>query len=133
MVALTQEQFQALLAAVKPVEAAPVDAPVEEQPKSMTQAEIDVMLATAKEEARIEAQTEAIEAFRASGIIPRTGLSPAQRLGVGGAQVAETKIPTVKELSEMSDDDYYNNTWEALMTNPKWSRLVHSADARASF
>src|ERR1019366_1262295 len=120
MVALTQAQFQALLAAVKPVEAAPVEAAVVEPPKTYTAEE----MAAALEAQRVTTETDAVEMIRAAGIIPRTGLVPATGLGVGGAQVAEMKIPSLKELSEMSDEDYLRNTEEALKVHPKWGALI---------
>jgi uncharacterized Zn finger protein (UPF0148 family) len=129
MVALTQEQFQALLAAVKPVEAAPVEAAVVEPPKTYTAEE----MAAALEAQRVTTETDAVEMIRAAGIIPRTGLVPATGLGVGGAQVAEMKIPSLKELSEMSDEDYLRNTEEALKVHPKWGALIRRADAKASY
>ena len=132
-ITLSNDQFQALLGAVsKTAEAAPAEPVVEEVPVSMTKAEVDAMIASAKEEARVEAQTEAVEAIRAAGIIPRQGLVGAERLGMAGAQgVATTVAPTLKELSEMSEDDFWDNTAEALNSHPGWRRISARADAAA--
>ena len=130
-VTLSNEQFaQLLAAATAPREAAPVveEPVVEEGPKTYTQEEIDAEPAP-KLSRWLRTRHWRLHAL--AGIIPRQGLVGGQTAGQFAAPVANTKAPSLKELSEMSEDDYFTNTYEALETHPGWSRLMRSADMRA--
>lgn len=135
-VTLTTEQFNAMLAAVAakpPVVEAEVVAPVEVEVEIPLTAEaVAQLIADAKEEARVEAQTEALEAVRAAGIIPRRGLVAGQTAGQFSEPV-ETKIPTAKELSEMSEDALRANSYEAFSADPRWMPLLDRVDHAQSF
>jgi uncharacterized Zn finger protein (UPF0148 family) len=136
-IVLTQEQFDALLARSAPVaEAAPVAAPVaeaapvvEDAPATFTQADIDKI----KEDAKVEADLAALEAARAAGIIPRTGLVAGQTAGQFNQPVAElSEAKTAKELSEMDDDELKAYSTETFMAAPGWGRLFRRADEHVS-
>lgn len=147
---LTAEQFEALLARSAPVaEAAPVAAPapapvaapvaeaapapaVSEADMTAFQAEIDRI----KEEAKIEAETAAVEAVRAAGIIPRVGFGGGATSGQFSTPVTETtEAKTAKELAEMSTSDpeaFNRYATESFTADPKWASLFERADRKAN-
>ena len=78
------------------------------------------------------AENEALEAARAAGIIPRQGLVGGPTAGQFAAPVANaSQAPSLKELSEMSEEEYMGNTYEALASHPGWNTSWQRADYRA--
>jgi hypothetical protein len=135
-ITMTADQLTALVtgaveAAVKAATPAPV---TETEPQeSAEEAALKALVASIREEEKTRADNEALEAVRAAGLVPGpSGLQAGARAGQFSTPVAEAgKIPSAQELSEMSEEDYLANTYEALAAHPGWSRLMNRADAHA--